>query len=133
VRLVELLPGHCRWPVNDAPRGEKNLFLFCARPTETAGPVYCRVAALFTAYSALHWLAVLPVAAAWVDVGLEEPSAFLGPVRVLQYCRNWGQVIPIVFPHFSRVLQSLRQCSSIGYAPIDDDVRRPTMIQRLQR
>jgi hypothetical protein len=28
---------------------------------------------------------------------------------------------PIAFPHFSQVLQSLRQCSSTGYAPTDDD------------
>src|SRR5271157_5384002 len=79
------------------------------------------MAALFAAYSASHWLKVLPVADAWVGAEPGEPSAFQGPVWVLQYARNCGQVIPIVLPHFSRVLQSLLQCSSTGCAPTDDD------------
>jgi hypothetical protein len=80
------------------------------------------IAALFAAYSALHWLAVLPVADACVGAGPEgEPSVLQAPGWVLQYVRNCGHVIPSVFPHFSRVLQSLRQCSSTGCAPKGGD------------
>ena len=68
------------------------------------------------------WLFVPAVAAAWVEAGpFGEPSALQAPVWVRQYVRNCGQVMPSVFPHFSRVLQSLRQCSSIGCAPKGGD------------
>jgi hypothetical protein len=33
-----LRPGLCRWPLNDAPRGETHLFLYCGAPATGA---YC--------------------------------------------------------------------------------------------
>lgn len=38
VAMVELSPGQCRWPVNDAPCGETHLF--CAARAVT-GSTYC--------------------------------------------------------------------------------------------
>jgi len=41
VRFVDLRPGRCHWPINDAPRGQTNLFLFCGASVATRGESYC--------------------------------------------------------------------------------------------
>jgi hypothetical protein len=41
VRFVDLRPGRCRWPINDAPRGEMHLLLYCGQPVATRGGNYC--------------------------------------------------------------------------------------------
>jgi hypothetical protein len=42
VRLADLRPNCCRWPINDAPRGEMHLLLYCGRPVAKRGGNYCR-------------------------------------------------------------------------------------------